>query len=138
MPSIWNKYKNEKEISSSQNLKTYSATFEPIIKEITSEDKENHFLIYDYFDNLREELKIYEIFEEDGKIYLVVEKDDDTNKRIDDILSKKEYKEKKECILEGQNGPMTKEEILKLFKLEESMCKIKFEKIVKNKIMKGK
>ena len=126
MPSVWNKYKKEKELSSSKHIKTFLGTFQPIIKEIIPEDKESLFSIYEYFDNLKEELKIYEIFDEEGKIYLVVGHNEDTNKRIDDIILKNEYKDEKECILEGQNGPITKEEILKLFELEKSMCKIKF------------
>ena len=133
MPSVWNKYKKEKELSSTQHIKTFLASFQPIIKEIMPKDKESLFEIYEYFDNMKEELKIYEIFYEDGKIYLVLGNDEDINKRIDDIISKNEYKDKKECILEGQNGPITKEEIFKLFELEKCMCKIDFEGIVKNK-----
>ena len=138
MPLIWNKYKMTKELGSGPNIKTYLATLEPIIKEIIPKDKDSQSAIYDYFEKLKDELKIYEIIEEDDRIYLVAEKDEETNKKIDDIISLDEYNIKKESILEGQGDPMTKEEILNLFKLEESMCKIRFEKIVNNEIKKGK
>ena len=60
-----NKYKKEKELSSSQHIKTFLASFEPIIKEIIPKDKESYMAIYEYFDNMKEELKIYEIFYEE-------------------------------------------------------------------------
>ena len=95
MPSVWNKYKKEKELSSTHHIKTFLASFQPIIKEIIPKDKESLFSIYEYFDNMKEELKIYEIYDEEGKIYLVVGNDEDTNKRIDDIIPKMNIKMKK-------------------------------------------
>ena len=138
MPSIWNKYKLSKDLASNENIKTYLATFEPIIKEITSKDEDSKFEMYEYFGNLKEELKIYEMIEEKDKIYLVVENDEETNKRIDEIILANEYSIKKECVLEGEMEPLTKDEILKLFNMEESLCKIKFEKVKNNNIEKGK
>ena len=138
MPNIWNKYKITKILKLGQNIKTYLANFEPIIKEIIPKDAENKFQIYEYFDKLKEELKIYEIIEENDKIYLIVMHDEKINKRIDDIILLNEYSIKKECILEEHGEPVTKEEILNLFKFEESMCKIKCEKLINNAIQAGK
>ena len=52
------------------------------------------------------------------------------------ILNENEIK--KEGILKDQGNPVTKNEILNLFNMEKSMCKILFEKYKDNKIMKGK
>ena len=87
---------------------------------------------------LKEDLKIYEIIEENNKIYLVVKYDEEKNKRIDEIILKDEYSIKKECILEGNGEPMSKEEILNLFKFEESMCKIRFKNLTNNELREGK
>ena len=138
MPSIWNKYKLSKDLTSNKNIKTYLATFEPIIKEITLKDEDSKFEIYEHFENLKEELKIYEMIEEKDKIYLVVEQDEETNKKIDEIILSNEYSIRKECVIEGEIEPLTKDEILKLFNMEESLCKITFEKVKNNNIEKGK
>ena len=58
------------------------ATFEPIIKEIIPKYKDNKFQIYEYFDKLKVELKIYEIIEENDEIYLVVKQEEKTNKKF--------------------------------------------------------
>lgn len=138
MPNIWNKYKLSKDLTSNKNIKTYLATFEPIIKEITLKDEDRKFEIYEHFENLKEELKIYEMIEEKDKIYLVVEQDEETNKKIDEIILSNEYSIRKECVIEGEIEPLTKDEIVKLFNLEESLCKITFEKLKNNNIEKGK
>ena len=137
MPSIWNNCKISNELYSNQNIKTYLANLEFFIKEITPKDKDNQSSIFEYFGKLKEELKIYDIIEEENKIYLVIENDEETNKRIDDIILTDEYKVKKECILEEQDGLITRNEILNLFKLDESICKISFENKVNNEIKKG-
>ena len=138
MPSIWEKYKIIKEIGLSENIKTYLTSFEPIIKEIIVKDEDRKYEIYEFFNIMKEGLKIYEIIEENNKIYLVAEKDEEKNKRIDEIILKNEYKIKKECVLEGQKESMTKEEILNLLKLEESMCRLKFKKLINNNIKEDK
>ena len=94
MPSIWNKYKIKKELALGQNIKTYLATFEPIIKEITANGN-NKSEIFEFFENLKDELKIYEILEENDKLYLVVEQDEKANNRLDNILFSNEYNLKK-------------------------------------------
>ena len=137
MPSIWNKYKIKKELAVDQNIKTYLATFEPIIKEITTNGN-NKSEIFEFFENLKDELKIYEIFEENDKLYLVVEQDEKANNRLDNILFSNEYNIKKEIALEDQGDPISKEEIKNLFNFEESICKIKFEKSINNDLIAGK
>ena len=68
MPStIWNKYKLIKEISSNSGIKTYSARLEPIIKEIKPKDKDDYHAISERLEQLKAQLDIYEIIEEDNK-----------------------------------------------------------------------
>ena len=56
--------------------------------------------------------------------------------KIDKIILSDEIK--KEGILKGQGSPINKNEILELFKKEESIYKISYEKIKGNEIKKGK
>ena len=71
MPStILNKYKLIKEISSNSGIKTYSARLEPIIKEIIPKDKDNYYVINERLEQLKDQLDIYEIIEEDYKFYI--------------------------------------------------------------------
>ena len=82
MPSIWNKYTKIKEINSNQNVKTYLTRIEPLIKEITPKDKDDYEIIYDSLYNLKNELNIHDIIEENDKIYVIV----DNNKEINDKI----------------------------------------------------
>ena len=138
MPSIWNKYTKIKEINSNQNVKTYLTRIEPLIKEITPKDKDDYDIIYDSLYNLKNELNIHDIIEENDKIYVIIDNNKEINDKIDKLIKSEELNREKEAILEGHGNPINKEEILNLFKMEESMCKIKFERIENNKIKKGK
>ena len=53
MPSIWEKYQKIEEMNSNSKIKTYKAKIEPIIKEITFEDKK-------YYYNIKKKLEIIE------------------------------------------------------------------------------
>jgi predicted KAP-like P-loop ATPase len=78
MPSkIWNKYKIIKEINSNSNIKTYLARIEPIIKEIIPKNKDDYYRIYERLEKLKEEINIYEIIEENEKIYIVIDNNDE-------------------------------------------------------------
>ena len=138
MPNVWDKYQKIKEIKNKSNIKTYLARIEPIIKEITPKDEDEYNTIIDYFSELKDKFKVYDIIQEKQIIYLVVENKDEINKEIDNLLISGKFNEKKESILEGHGNPITKEEIFGLFKMEGAMCKIKFERIQNNKLIKGK
>ena len=138
MPSIWDKYKKIKEINSNQNVKTYLTRIEPLIKEIIPKNKDDYDIIYDSLYNLKNELNIYDIIEENDKIYIIMDNNMEINDKIDKLIKSEELNIEKEAILEGHGNPINKQEILNLFKMEESMCKIKFERMENNKIKKGK
>ena len=116
MPStIWNKYKLIKEISSNSGIKTYSARLEPIIKEIKPKDKDDYQAISERLEQLKGQLDIYEIIEEDNKFYIVAENNDELLSKIDKLILSKESTIRKEGIIKGRGSPLTKKEIDELF-----------------------
>ena len=136
MPSIWNKYTKIKVMNSKQNIKTYLTRIEPLVKEITPKDRDDYIYIYETLSDLKTEFNIFDIFEENDKLYIIIDNNKEINDKIDKLITSVDIE--KESTLEGHGNPINKDEILNLFKMEESMCKIKFERIENNKIKKGK
>ena len=137
MPSkIWNKYKIIQEINSNSNIKTYLARLEPIVKEIIPKDKDDYHKISERLNILKKEKDIYEILEEDNKIYIISDNNKEILLKIDELILSEELNIKKEGIIYGQGNPITKEEIDELFSKDKSMCKISYEKL-DNKKGKG-
>ena len=69
----WKKYEKLKEIDNSQsNIKTYLARIEPIVKEIKPKDKDDFIIINQKLEELKNEIKIYDMVEEDDLIYIVL------------------------------------------------------------------
>ena len=136
--TIWNKYKLIKEIDKNSNIKTYLARIEPIIKEISYKDKKEYLIILERLERIKNKIKIYDIIEEENKIYLVIDNNNEIISEIDKLILKDEMILKKEGILKDQGNPVSKNEIIELFNMEKSMCKIIYEKIVNNEIKKGK
>ena len=133
---LCNKYKILKELNSKENIKTYLTRVEPIVKEITPKNKEEASLIRENLEIIKNEIKIYEEIEENGKFYIVIDNNDEIISRFDKLILSHNLKLKNEgCIL---NHSVTKDEILELFKLEKLMCKISFKKKVNNEIKEGK
>ena len=134
MPSIWNKFQIIKEMNTISNqdsnttVKTYLTRIEPIIKEIIPKDKENLEIIHERFDELKKEIKIYDIIEENDRIYIIIDNNEKIKNKVDNMLMSNDLNIQQEVVLEGHGNPVTKEEIMNLFKMEESVCKIKFER----------
>ena len=123
--TIWNKYKMIEEINSKGNIKTYKAKIEPIIKEIIPKNKDEYNNILYNLQNYKD--LIYEIIEENNKIYVVLLKD---NINLDNInIIKEGYKD--------NNIPITKHEINELLLKEKAMCKIISDKIENNNKVYG-
>ena len=73
MPStIWNKYQIIKEIDKNSTIKTYLTRIEPIIKEITYKNKKEYCIIRERIGRIKNKIKIYDIIEEEDKIYIVI------------------------------------------------------------------
>ena len=143
MPSIWNKFQIIKEMNTISNqdsnttVKTYLTRIEPIIKEIIPKDKDNLEIIHERFDELKKELKIYDIIEENDRIYIIIDNNEKIKNKVDNMLMSNDLNIQQEVVLEGHGNPVTKEEIMNLFKMEESVCKIKFEREEFGQIKKG-
>ena len=136
--TIWNKYKIIKEIDKNSNIKTYLTRIEPIIKEINYKNMNEYIVIREKIERIKNKIEIYDIIEEENKIYIVIENNKEIISEIDKIILKDEIEMKKEGILKDQGNPVSKNEILNLLKMEKSMCKIIYEKIENNEIKKGK
>ncbi len=131
MSYIWNKYTKKREISKKNSkIKTYSAIFEPMIKEIAYQNEEEYFTTYKKLKILEYEIKIYDIIEEKDIIYVVLDNDEEISRRIDNEIIPKSFIE--EAILLELGKPVNKKETLELFKIEQAMCKIKSKKIIDN------
>ena len=128
MPSIWEKYQKIVEIDSNSKIKTYKAKIEPIIKEIIPEDKKEYYRILKKLEKIKEKYKIIEMIEEENKIYLVINKDDELISKINKLLITDESNIQKEGKIKDHGSPITKSEILNLLRMEQSMCKMTFEK----------
>ena len=125
MPSkIWKKYEIIKEIENNSNIKTYLTKIEPIVKEIIPKNKEDYFIIMERLERLKlkEELNIYEIIEENERIYIVIDNNDELLLKVGKLILLEELDIKKEGIIQGHGSPITKNEIFDLFKKEKSMC----------------
>jgi len=135
--TIWNKYKKVKELESNNpNIKTYRAIIETTIKEIKPKDINDYYTIKERLYIIKDEYNIYEIIEENDILYIVIDKE--IEKEIDKLIISDELNSKNEGIIEGHGEPIEKDEIMELFKMEKSMCKISFERINKDKLEKGK
>ena len=123
--TIWNKYKMIKELYSNKNIKTYKAKIELIIKEITPRNKDEYNNILFYLQNYQN--LIYELIEENNKIFVVLLND---NINLDSInIIKEGYKD--------NNSPITKHEINELLLKEKAMCKLISDNIENNSKVYG-
>ena len=138
MPNtIWDKYQKIEEIDSNSKIKTYKAKIEPIIKEIIPEDKKEYFRIKKRLEIIKQKDKVIEIIEENERFYIVINNDDEIISKIEKLLFSNELNIQKQGKMEGHGKPITKDEILNLFKMEQSMCRITFERIEDNEIKQG-
>ena len=139
MPSkIWNKYQLLEEISTNSKIKTYLARIEPIIKEIIPKNKNEYNLIREKLEIIKNIIKIYEIAEENDRIYIVIDNNKEEISKLDKLILSDELNPKNEGFSEEQGKPISKNELIELFKMEKSMCKISYEKLINNEIKKEK
>ena len=84
--------------------------------------------------NLKEQVYIFDIIEENNILHIISTIENIT--KLENLLNKKSNI-KKEGILFQNSKPITKKEINDLYNHEKSMCKIKIETIINNKIVNG-
>ena len=127
----WDKYKKTKSLNKSPNINTYKARLELIVKEIIYKDEE-YQEIMQKLEKFKEYLNIIEIKKENNKIYVSIDNNSDEKnlKYFEKLIlsdEKDEAEIEKEGVIEGQGNPISKEEVIDLFKMENSMCKISYE-----------
>ena len=111
MPStISNKYKLIKEINNNSNIKTYLTKIKPIIKEIKYKDENEYYSIKEKIERIKDIMKIYDIIEEEEKIYIVIENNYENIIEFDKLMLLDKMEIKKEGILKGQGNPICKNE----------------------------
>jgi hypothetical protein len=137
MPSIWRKYQKIEEINSNSKIKTYKAKIESIIKEIIPKDEEEYSSIKERLEIINKKYEIVEMFEEQDKLYIVINKDDELISIIDNLLLTDELNIKKESKIENHGNSIPKNEIFNLLKKESAMCRISFERIENNLLQSG-
>ena len=124
---FWKKHEKIKEIGNNNSIiKSYIARMEPIVKEIRPKDEEEYELIILRLEEIKKEIKIYDIVKEDEVIYIIIENDVNINAKVEKLLSE-ELDFQMEGIVEGYGTPIKKKEIENLLKMEKSMCKIESE-----------
>ena len=125
MPSsIWKKYEKIKEINKNEKIKTYLGRIEPIIKEIIIKNEKEYYIIKERIERIKNIIKIYDIIEEKDRIYIIIENKEEIIKKIDELILSEELNIIKEGIVKDHGNPVYKSEIMKLLKMEKSMCKI--------------
>ena len=122
----------------SQNIKIVLSSLESLIIEITYEDKNEYNLIREKIHLIKDKMKIYDIKEDNNRIYIIIDRSLDKASKFRQLLLLDVKELKKESVLEGQGEPITKTEISNLLNMEKSMCKIILEKCQDNQIKIGK
>ena len=127
--SFWKNYTKIKDLETQSKVKNYLARIEPIVKEINFKDKDECYKIMERLEKFREQLKeklyIFEVIEENEKLYIVIENNEELLAKIDKLILSDDSNIKKEALMEGHDL-ISKEEILGLFEMEKSMCKISY------------
>ena len=133
-PTIWQKYTLLKEINNNSNVKTYLTKLEPIMKEIMYKDLDEYLLIRERIEKIRDRIKIFDIIDEKDRLFIIIDNNNEMSLEFDKFIGDDIQKE---GILKDQGGPITKKEILNVFNMEKSTCRIIFEKYEDNNIKKG-
>ena len=111
-------------------METYTANLRIVIKKLITKDvNEALFLKFKLLEN-KKYRKIYDIIVDKNILCIYIAPEENIN----DLLS---VNISKEDITEGHCKPIDKNEISELLKNEESMCKIKFNKIINHEIKNG-
>ena len=116
-------------IEKNQNIETYSAKLRVKFQKVITKNINKALFYKNTSLENKKNRKIYDIIQDNNILYIYFSE----KENINDILFR-QVKIIKENIMEGQCKPINKKEIYELFKKEESMCKIKLNKIVNNEL----
>ena len=126
-----NKYSLVKSIKNENDEMSYKSNFYLVERscpflmlEIIPKDLKEKLMIITLIEKkkLGSEIKVYDEFEENEKLYLIVENSKESKQKLEYLFKQEEG------IIFGQARPFVKKEIDELFKKESSICKIKFKK----------
>ena len=132
MDDFWNKFSDIKLIENKDNVETYEANMRISIKKLKAKDEYELLIYKQKLISNKIDFKIYDIIEDDkNKILNIIY---DPNQDINELLNSNLIHIYKEAIIEGHSSPITKNEILKLFEKDNSMCKIYCKRIIDNKL----
>jgi len=118
---------NIKLIERQYNIETYSANMRIILKKFITRDVNEALLFKMKLLENKKTRKIYDIREDKNILYIFIAPDENINDLLLGKISK-------EVVTKGHCDPIKKNEISHLFKYEESMCKIRYQKLINNEI----
>ena len=118
--AVWEKYNKLEECNEqdNDNFKTYRVQRDYFIKEIPFQTDEDKLSILGKIDIIKNEIKIYDIIEEQFCIYVVIGCENDQINKFNDIYNNNGFK--CESIIKGQPSYSNLSEIQKLYKKGES------------------
>ena len=132
MEQFRNKISDLKQVETKDNIETYEAKMKISIKLIKAKNEKELIIYNQILISNKKDWKIYDIIEDNKNNILCVIYD--SNQDINELLNPSYIHIYKEAIVKGHIRPTTFKEISQLFKKEDSMCRIKFKKIIKNKL----
>ena len=125
MENFKNKITNVNLVENKGNKKIFEANMKIYFKKIKNLNENERIFYKNELVSNDKDSKIYDIVEDNKNNMLCIAYDQSLN--IDKILNKGNGEEK-EAVVKGHCDPISKSEIFNLFKKEDSMCKINFEK----------
>ena len=123
---ILNKNKIIKKIELDSNIKAYLTNKETLIIEVIPKGRDHYLIINEELQKLKKKFNIHEIIKDFDKLYILIDNKKELLSKIKKLISV-ELNIEKQAICKGHGSPISKEEILNLFKMEKSICKILFE-----------
>ena len=118
---------NVKLIERQNNIETYTATMRVVIKKFITRDINEALIFKMKLLEYKKARKIYDIREDKNILYIFIAPDENINDLLVGTISK-------EIVIKGHCDPIKKNELSHLFKYEESMCKIRYKKLINNEI----
>ena len=114
-------------IERQNNIETYTVNMKAVIKIFIARDINEALLFKMKLLENKKTRRIYDIREDQNILYIFTA----PNENINDLLV---GKISKEAITKGHCDPIKKKELSHLFQFEESMCKIRYHKIVNDNL----
>ena len=134
--TVWEKYNKLEECDNenNDNFKTYLVQKNYYMKEIPFKDDEDKLSVLGKIEIMKNEIKIYDIIEEQSSIYIVIDYEKDQINKFDSLYNNNAFK--CESIIKGHASYSNLSEIQKLYKKGENKI-VKFDIKYNNKRIRG-